>query len=656
MMNTNIMIGTAILSMYSDKQQKDSIDLMLPFVKYTLHEKYSVGSVVSASDVCDYIRKEFSFENLPLATIEKTLKRLSASSGCLTRKNHEYTLNRLTEEDHTKFKLKYTRARENIDSIIQALTPYINSRVNFKKYNENDARNALFAFLDKYGLSTYENKIKEQNVTNRDQIQRTIGMFILQENEKGSHIFENLLELIKGIFLSKALYLQTENKELFNSRMKNTTIILDAPLLLRILGLKSEGENRKAKEFLQMLPTQVNLHYFQQNFDELQHIIRTYKSQRIYGGKYTQTLEYFDEVNSSVEEIDQCYIQLEKKLRGYNVTEYNIDDIPADDKYSIDTIGLQDYLKEKIPAYNNNERALENDIATISYVYRLRRGRKPSSIENCRVIFVTNNLNLVKHVNSFLGEPHVVGCAMTEIDFTILMWLKSNRQNKNVPKEILVANALAATEEVTENFMEGVLEKIKNYQKEGTFDEENAGLILENIYYRRELVDKCNGNPEELSVEIIQSAQEKYEYNCMQKAGYDNLELKNNLKTEIDARKEIENRHNDMIDKIINRAKTTASKRAKAVKSTFKIIIVGLVVGLCIFGIYATIKDGLTGDANPYGISALVFAALGIVDLLIGNCRFTFKIVDVLANKIYDRTYREMTSLLQQQSSSHNYE
>ena len=51
MMNDNIMIGTAILSTFANKKQNDSIDLMLPFVKYALHEKYTIGEIVTTSEI-----------------------------------------------------------------------------------------------------------------------------------------------------------------------------------------------------------------------------------------------------------------------------------------------------------------------------------------------------------------------------------------------------------------------------------------------------------------------------------------------------------------------------------------------------------------------------------------------------------------------------
>ncbi len=335
MMNENVMIGTAILSTFADKKQSDSIDLMIPFVKYALQEKYAVGDIISPCSICDYIQQTFAFNDLPIAIIEKAIKRLSKNNGCLTYTNKEYTFSKDVMDDHSKIKDKRSHAFMLIDSIIKKLTPYINSK-SFKKFTEEDSKKALFIFLDKYGLSTINNSLEDQTqLFKGENTNRIIGSFILEEYKEDSEVFKSLIELVKGVFISKALYLQTNNDCQFNARMKNTVIILDAPLLLRVLGLKTAGENRTAKEFLQVLPPEIKLCYFDHNFKELDSIIRSYKYQRISGGKYTHTLEYFDEKASSIEDIDLFLLQLEKKLRSLNITEYS-KDIPLNVESFID--------------------------------------------------------------------------------------------------------------------------------------------------------------------------------------------------------------------------------------------------------------------------------------------------------------------------------
>lgn len=637
MMNENIMIGTAILSTFADKKRSDSIDLMLPFVKYALHEKYTIGEIVTPTSICDYIQNSFAFENLPIAIIDKAFKRLSKINGCLTYSSNEYTFSKDVTDDHSKIKTKRDNAFMLVDAILKKFTPYLNSK-GFKTYTDEDAKRILFNFLDKYGLSTINNSLIETNITKFENTNRIVGAFILQECEANSETFNKLIELVKGVFLSKAIYLQTNNENIFNARMKDTIIILDAPLLLSILGLKTQGENRAAKEFLQILPSEVKLHYFQHNFQELESIIRSYMHQRRQGGKYIHTLEYFDETSCSIADVEYFYLQLDKKLRSLNITEYS-KDIPIEEKFFIDEKGLSDELKDKIPSYKLNEKALEIDVTTIANINRLRKGYISHSIEKCKAIFITNNYNLVQVSNKFLGTQQGIGCAMSEIDFTILMWLKNSKKNSSVTKDILVANAIAATEEVTENFMEGVLSCIKRYKQDDKFDEESAGLILESIYCRRELVGVCNGDPDEITIEKIKSVQEKYEEKIRIEAGFKNKQLKTDLETERQSRIKAEQDKKELMNNLKTKANNKAIKRSKLFKWLVLILLSSLFIGFGVSGAVACIKQGLIGEVSALGIISIVISLLGLFDFFIGKSRVILKLSKFVELKVYNNVY-----------------
>lgn len=636
-LNENLMIGTAILATFSKTKKSDNIDLMLPFVKFALQENYEIGDIIDTNMLCDYIQKTFAFSDLPTAIVDKAVNRLSKNNGYLTYNNKEYTFSKDVSIDHAKIKEKRNNAFMLIDSILQELTPYLNSK-KFKQFTDNDSKKALFAFLDKYGLFTIDHSIYSYTISKSEHINKIIGTFILEEYEKQSEVFNKLTELVKGLFLSKALYLQTNNENLFKERMKNTIIILDAPVLLSILGLKTEGENRAATEFLKLIPATVKLHYFHHNFEELESIIRSYKYKRLYGGNYTHTLEYFDERSSNVEDIEDFYIQLDKKLRNYNITEYS-ENIPINIETSIDIVGLEEELKEKIPSYKMKQNALENDIKTIEYINRLRNGNSSKSIEKCKAIFITNNNNLVKVTNNFLNTNTNIGHAISQIDFTILMWLKNNKKNTSVPKDILVANAMAATEEVTEHFMNGVLSKIEDYKKDGAFDEENAGLILENIYCRRELADLCHDDFNEFTPDKLQIIQNKYEEHVIQKIGLDNKELKAQLDKEKDARKKTEQETQIFKENLRKKANNKALKISKIAKyivlSLFSIVFLFLLI----FGITSCIIQGLNNSISIWGIIAIIFSVFGIIDALISKSRLVIKLSKYIENKIYNFVY-----------------
>ena len=638
MTKNNIMIGTAILSMYAEKANKDSIDLMIPFTKYALQENYNIDDIIDVNKLVVCLRDQFAFYQLPSAIVEKTLRRLCKNNGCVERDKNNYKFVKSVSEEHDKIKSKKQQAMQLVNNIINNLMPYLNERLTLKKLDEEKTKKHLFMFLDKYGLLAYEQGIISDSRENSEHINHLIGSFILEENEKKSEVFNNLVDVIKGFFLSKAIYLQNDTDDLMKAKMKDTVFILDAPLMLKMLGLKSEGENRAAKELMGLIPPQVKLRYFSINFEELESIIKSYKHSRVNGYSSGQTLEYFEEHNYSIEDIETYYVQLEKKLRTINIFEYE-NKIPIDSSHMINEVGLSKCLREKIPSYVLKEKTLRNDVESIISVSQIRQGRKPSTIENCKVIFVTNNNNLAHYTNSFLGEIKTVGPVISDVDLSVILWLKSSQRNKNMPKDLLVANALAATEEVTDVFMSGVLSKIKKFEEEGNFDTENAGLILENIYLRRELVKECESNPENLTVDKVKRLKDKYEEKIIKAAGIDNGTLRAELAVAQDEKSKAQKERSSLVDAIKGKAQEKAKKISNICYWTFLIVIYTIFLAIAAFGIAGCVIDSAAEKISVWVIVLLIVSVMGLLDLLCGKLKFIIKAAKKIKLKVYDKVF-----------------
>ena len=230
---------------------------------------------------------------------------------------------------------------------------------------------------------------------------------------------------------------------------------------------------------------------------------------------------------------------------------------------------------------------------------------------------------------------------MSETDFTILMWLKNSKKSNMVPKEILVANAMAAVEEVTDVFMDGVLDKINKYKDQGLFDEESAGLILENIFCRRELVQLCSGDFNSITYETLKTVQEKYENDVITKAKINNKELSNALQCESNARRKAEQEKENIKNKIKDNAKSKASKKSRGWKYVILVLSILIIIGLSAFGIASTIIHGLAGEFSLWGLIAIIFAVLGIVDFAFSKLRLIIKISKIFEKKIYDYVYKK---------------
>ena len=106
----------------------------------------------------------------------------------------------------------------------------------------------LLSFFDQYGNSV------ALSVENLRQIQAKgneicyfIGKFILSENEKESVLMDYILELVRGYFVTMALYLQADNPDVTRSSFSDVTFFLDTRILLAYLGYKTEEENNSVQ-------------------------------------------------------------------------------------------------------------------------------------------------------------------------------------------------------------------------------------------------------------------------------------------------------------------------------------------------------------------------------------------------------------------------
>lgn len=219
------------------------------------------------------------------------------------------------------------------------------------------------------------------------------------------------------------------------------------------------------------------------------------------------------------------------------------------------------------------------------------------------------------------------------------MWLKNSRKNSSVPKDILVANAMAATEEVTDNFIDGVLACIKRYQQDGLFDEESAGLLLENIYCRRELVEICNGDPNEITIERIRFVQEKYEDEIRKAAGFDNKQLRTELDSEKQARLKAEQDKLDFMNNLRSKANEKATHKSRIVKRIFLIILSSILFVFGVLGAISCIKQGLAGEVSIWGISGIVVSIWGLFDFLVERSRLILKLSRYIELKTYEKVY-----------------
>ena len=123
LMNQNVLVSTAMISALWEKHNKDTLDLMLPFLKYSIAKTSKVGARLNINAVIAVFKEEFGYDSIPYNVVITMLNRLSPS--ILTRKDREYSLISPLDSEYADFERRKTIYKDHRNSVGSALADYL---------------------------------------------------------------------------------------------------------------------------------------------------------------------------------------------------------------------------------------------------------------------------------------------------------------------------------------------------------------------------------------------------------------------------------------------------------------------------------------------------------------------------------------------------
>ena len=156
--------------------------------------------------------------------------------------------------------------------------------------------------------------------------------------------------------------------------------------------------------------------------------------------------------------------------------------------------GVNHNLQENI-GYTK-QAALERDKESIAAVFRLRRGRVFTAIEDCRALFVTANRELAYSTRRFADFNYQIGVipvSLTDYEVTNLVWLKSPTVAPNLPRKRLIADCYAAIQPGEHLWMR-YLTTIDRLEEEGKITSDQYFVLRHSIQAKSELMDLTLGD------------------------------------------------------------------------------------------------------------------------------------------------------------------
>ena len=395
----------------------------------------------------------------------------------------------------------------------------------------------------------------------------------------------------------------------------------------------------------------------------------------------------------SLEYIRQIKESLESHLKQRNVEiVYRPDaSIPIEKlDWPVGIMELKKYLSDYV-TYKEGERgqkSLDNDANTLEAISIIRyelRGK--TSIEDCRAIFVTKNLDLIYAAHKYFQDNqmgHGIELVVSDVELTAWLWLNYCRNNNIVPELNLLENAYTAcypTSAVIQEFQKN----IDIMRQENKLTEEQAAVIRSGNIDLRTLVDKTNNSGDavtEIAVtEVVDAYFEKLETNAWKKldkqkkdADKEILERMDDLKKE---EKKIQRQRKELMDKEkslmlyeenvkrkekrekdkfreyqleqVNKNAEAKKQRVKKVGKVICGVIVALIVIFSVAGMYYSFKEqnNFLNVKTIASTIAFILGGLGSLEMIMKLNGLLTRTVDRIAAKVFQNQYSKYMNSFQ---------
>lgn len=592
-MNRNTIVGLAMLCAYSETKHQDLLDLIAPFVLYVVGKTAKLDSEIDMGQVCEYLDVQFGFKGIQSSVVKKILQREKKVIRC---RNQSCYLVSSLGKHVDQFDEKRTNCKVQSDAVTTELTIFLNEAKACGRmdYTQAECENLLLMFFDRKGDDVLQSvEMLYQMTSKKDEIYYYIAKFILKEYERNSVLMDYITSLVKGYYVTSAIYLHIENPNIKSASFKDVTFYLDTRILLALLGLKSKEENDSVCVALDVLQRNgAKLACFNYNLDEVESILQAYKNSLLspYVRPSNYTLEYLDEQRYSSSQVETLLQAFRKSLKSF----HHIDNGDVDSLIQhLDQQRIIELVQQIKPNYNTDK--LANDIYAIDVVKQRRNGHCTQAIETCKAVFVTTNTVFIKAIKSYMKETSSNGCfphAISVDELCVLAWIKDFKRPDEIPKMRLLENVTAAMKPSTD-LMNEFFDQLDVLKAAGEFSDDDVAQLRVNAYARYELMDITHGSKEAVTADTISAIYSRVNKKA-EEQGYE----RGRADAERQSRLDRETEHNSACKKI--RERIEREYQSKQSKYLFVARVVVLIVAVAFS---AATGIGLIYDIMDQGLS-----------------------------------------------------
>ncbi|MBQ3419008.1 MAG: hypothetical protein IJH31_02615 [Erysipelotrichaceae bacterium] len=604
MENSNLLISVAVLQKYWESGNKDTLDLLMPFLKTTISKTVKLNEQIDVELLSMKFKEDYGYESMPINILYSMLKRLSPEF--LTINHKQYYLTSSLDNDVIKFEKRKKESKEHYELVIHTLKSYLNEELQKNELSDSDVSKHLYNFFVQHGLCFTKNiddliAISKKN----NKIAYHIAEFIYNEYKKDSCIFSYILEMVQGFFVSTALSIDEANTST-NAKLNGLSCYIDTRIIIDALGYHLPKITMdSAREFLNMLKESgAKLICFEHNFEEIKNVLYAYKNSfSNMSANYVNTLEALDESGYTVSDVERIISRLQFLIEDLGI---EIVKTPVYEKGEIDLSDLERQLKEEVIYKKTN--SVFVDIASIKSILSLRKDKVADSLEKSKHVFISSNYRYCLAAQHFILEntKEKVPAIYYEKEFASLMWLRNYSTHKDYPKSKLIENAMAVLEVPTQSFMNDLFSIIDKIEQEGGITNEEAAVIRTDYFSKKTIYMQCKGDPSDISDQTVLSIKEDLKKRYSKEA---------TEKSTINYQKFVEQRsiNNERKSKAIRIILETGEKTKNKVSKTLTVCFAVIALLILILGLYSIIKSATKNEIDYLVVTICVIDVVGYI-------------------------------------------
>ena len=508
---TRAIASLALLKTNWDHLHRDYLDSLVPFVAaLTRKRQYKPVGPDDIHAICSEFQGEFGL-HIPYHPMISLLDR-ARKRGFLVKRNGSLfpVEQKVLEADFGDDLAEIERQHENV---LKEIVDYCERHFG-KTINTKDAESMLIAYLKAHDLDILFASNSSSVLPDVKPTRETlfvINRFISDAYVAKPEVFRYVTNIAVGHILASALLCRDFSK--FEGSLNGLNLFLDTRCIFFLLGLYGTHRKDAYLAFIHSASERgAKFFVFQQTYDELRGILEgalVWIDSPAYNPvKASDVLVHFVDHGYTSSDVERYILCVDKDLKALGVEMATSPDPDKDRQFQVDEAKLKTCIVEAYqrqnPFFNDmeNEYTLQRDISAISAIYRLRRGKWPSTLKEARHLFVTTNSNLAYADRVFelqeRSEKFSIPACVTDVLLGTMIWMHSPAEVTALNEKRIIAECYAATQP-SKALLKKLIDEAESLRRIGGITEEDFILLRSDRVARELLAEKTLGDPDNFS-------------------------------------------------------------------------------------------------------------------------------------------------------------